>query len=65
MAVFKNFFKRGKDPLMSEIADHTFEDTAAEFNKKVKDMTFVELTNVTWADKNKSATPTYVDKTKN
>ena len=66
MATWLPFLKRGKDPLMSELEDHTFEDVVTEYDKKLKDLKFdPDLTDITWSGKTKSSTPTWSAKTKN
>ena len=51
---FTLFIKHGKNPLMSELADFTFESVVLEDGTKIKDVTFAQLADLTWTLVNKS-----------
>lgn len=76
MTSWKPFLRRGQKKLMSDLADFTFEDTVAEHNKKLKDLTFENFpdsapswsgkskNSASWSDTSKSSTPTWTSKPK-
>lgn len=51
---FSKFLKHGKEPIMSELGDYTFESVVFEDGTQLKDITFEQLANIVWANISKS-----------
>lgn len=62
---YLNFLRRGKNTLLSEIDSHTFETVVTSDGKKLKELTFDQLSEQTWTNSSKSATPTFTNVTRN
>ena len=54
-STFVNYLRRGKEPTMGELADYTFEDIVTQDGKKVKELTFDELSDQVWTNQSKEA----------
>lgn len=51
---FKDFLRHGKEPLMSELENYTFQDVVFEDGTIMENVTFLELANQVWTNINKS-----------
>ena len=64
-STFTNRIRRGRDLVLNEIKDLTFEDALLEDGTKVKDTTFSQLQDQSWSNQSKSASPTFSNVTRN
>ena len=51
---FLNYLRHGKEPLVGELADYTFESIVFMDGTQLKDVTFEQLTDIVWTNVNKS-----------
>ena len=54
VSTFLNFLRHGKEPLVGELADYTFESVVFVDGTKLKNVTFEQLTDIVWTNVNKS-----------
>ncbi len=54
VSAFLNFLRHGKEPLVGELADYTFESVVFVDGTKLKNVTFEQLTDIVWTNVNKS-----------
>jgi len=51
---FTRFLRHGKEPLISDLEDYTFESVIFPDGTQLKDVTFAELGDIVWANISKS-----------
>ena len=51
---FTQFLRHGKEPLMSDLENYTFESVTFMDGKVMKDLTFEQLGNIVWENITKS-----------
>ncbi|KKR69699.1 MAG: hypothetical protein UU10_C0007G0005 [Parcubacteria group bacterium GW2011_GWF1_40_6] len=64
-ATFLNFLRHGKETVINDIANFTFNDVVFPDGTQLKDVTFNDLVEQVWANINKSSTPIFTNATKN
>ena len=62
---YQNTLRRGRDTVLADIQNLTFEDEIFSDGTKVKDATFDQFQDQVWTNTNKSASPTFTNTTRN
>ena len=65
MATWTQLLRHGKDTILNDIKDFTFESVIFPDGTKLKDVTFEQLSEQVWTNVNKSSAPVWTHQTKN